>query len=105
MNLQLLPDIFEFEWNAGNREKNKIKHNVDWLESEQVFFNYPFFTTVDARHSEREERYYGFGHTNNARLLTIVFVVRNKKIRIISARDMNKKERVWYREEIAKIQE
>jgi uncharacterized DUF497 family protein len=75
------------------------------VEGEQVFFNYPFFTTVDTKHSEREERYVGFGQTNESRLLTVVFVIRNRKIRIISARDMNKKERAWYREEIAKIQE
>jgi hypothetical protein len=75
------------------------------VEGEQVFFNYPFFTTVDTKHSEREERYVGFGQTNESRLLTVVFVIRNRKIRIISARDMNKKERAWYREEIAKLQE
>ena len=89
----------------GNRDKNKAKHKVEWVEGEQVFFNYPFFTTVDTKHSEREERYVGFGQTNESRLLTVVFVIRNRKIRIISARDMNKKERAWYREEIAKLQE
>jgi len=103
--LQLLPEIFEFQWDAGNAEKKKTGHKVKWLESEQVFFNYPFFITVDAKYSEREERHFGFGHTNESRLLTVVFVIRDRKIRIISARDMNRKERVWYHEEIAKLQE
>ena len=75
------------------------------MESEQVFFNYPFFTTLDVKHSAREERQFGFGHTNESRLLTVVFVIRDRKIRVISARDMNRKERAWYREEIAKLQE
>jgi len=70
-----------------------------------VSFNFLFFTSVDTKHSEREERYFGFGHTNRNRLLMTVFVVRERKIRIISARDMNKKERAWYYEEVAKIQE
>ncbi|HUI65685.1 MAG TPA: BrnT family toxin, partial [Bacteroidota bacterium] len=98
--LPLIPEIVEFEWDAGNREKNRIKHKVEGIEAEQVFFNYPFFSTLDTRHSEREERHFGFGHTNESRLLTLVFVVRNRKVRIISARDMNKKERAWYRGEI-----
>lgn len=69
-----------------------------WLEN-----NNPLFTTVDAKHSEEEDRYFAFGHTNGNRLLTIVFTIREKKIRIISAREMNKKERAVYHEESAKI--
>jgi uncharacterized protein len=101
--MQLFPEELAFEWNSGNRDKNKISHKVDWWECEEIFFNYPLFTTVDAKHSEEEDRYYAFGHTNGNRLLTLVFTIREKKIRIISARDMNKKERAMYHEESAKI--
>ena len=104
MALHLLPEIVAFEWNEGNREKSKNRHSVEWWECEQIFFNYPFLTTVDAKHSEREERHFGFGQTNGNRFLTIVFMVRDKKIRVVSAREMNKKERAKYNEEIAKIQ-
>jgi uncharacterized DUF497 family protein len=105
IKLQPLPEIFALEWNEGNRDKNKIAHNVEWWECEQVFFNSPFLSTVDAKHSELEERLFGFGRTDESRLLTLVFVVRDKKVRVISARDMNKKERARYHEEVAKIQE
>jgi uncharacterized DUF497 family protein len=105
MELQPLPEILAFEWNEGNRDKNKSRHNVGWWECEQVFFNSPFLSTVDAKHSEREERQFGFGRTDDNRLLALVFVLRGKKIRVISARDMNKKERARYYEEVAKIQE
>lgn len=101
--MRLLPNIVEFEWNAGNRDKNKLSHNVEWWECEEVFFNYPLFTTIDEKHSETEERVYAFGHTTNDRLLTIVFTIREQRIRIISARGMNKKERNMYHEESAKI--
>ena len=70
-----------------------------------VFLNVvnQLFTTVDDKHSDNEDRAYAFGHTNNGRLLTIVFTVREKKIGVISARDMNKKERGMYHEESSKI--
>jgi len=48
------------------------------------------------------------GRTNDDRYLFVVFTIRNNKIRVISARDMNRKERRVYREEIektAKVQE
>ena len=101
--MQLFPEELAFEWNTGNRDKNKTSHKVDWWEGEEVFFNYPLFTTVDTKHSEEEVRYFAFGHTNGNRLLTLVFTIREKKIRIISARDMNKKERAMYHEESTKI--
>ena len=101
--MHLFPEELAFEWNSGNRDKNKISHKVDWWECEEIFFNYPLFTTVVAKHSEEEDRYYAFGHTNGNRLLTLVFAIREKKIRIVSARDMKKKERAMYHEESAKI--
>jgi len=50
----------------------------------------------DKKHSEIETRFYALGHTDLDRKLFIVFTIRNKKIRIISARDMSKKERKIY---------
>lgn len=92
----LFTNIKEFDWDEGNVDKNEIKHNVKWMESEQVFFNKPLLFIKDTIHSISEERYYAYGKTEGGRLLTIVFTIRDDKIRVISARDMSKKERQSY---------
>ena len=85
-----------FDWNEGNKEKNWIKHRVTIKETEQVFFNNPRIIWKDDKHSTLEERYIILGKTNMKRHLHIVYVVREEKIRVISARDQNKKERRFY---------
>jgi uncharacterized protein len=85
-----------FQWDPGNIEKNWLKHGVSPLECEEVFFNQPLVLARDEKHSQTEERYYALGRTENDRHLFVVFTVRGKKIRVISARDMNKKERGIY---------
>ena len=85
-----------FEWDDGNLDKNQDKHKVSYLECEQVFFNRPLLLYDDTKHSTKEPRMYVLGKTNNDRLLFVVFTVSSKLIRVISARDMNKKERVVY---------
>jgi uncharacterized DUF497 family protein len=74
------------------------KHRVAWWECEEVFFNQPSYAFRDERHSLAEERYYALGKTTNGRLLFVVFTRRRNKIRIISARDMHKKEQRIYNE-------
>ncbi len=85
-----------FDWDKGNREKNWAKHEVDFRECEEVFFNRPLKIFPDKTHSQIEERYVAYGKTVKIRRLTIVFTVRNNKIRVISARDMHKKEKEIY---------
>lgn len=85
-----------FDWDGGNKHKNWEKHKVDYKECEEVFLNRPLKTYYDVRHSQVEERMVAFGITNKSRPLYIVFTVRNKKIRVISARDMSRKERRFY---------
>jgi uncharacterized DUF497 family protein len=85
-----------FQWDKGNGLKNWLKHRVSESEAEQVFFNQPFLLVMDDGHSEDEARYRVLGYTDGKRLLFIVFTVRKSLIRIISARDMNKKERLGY---------
>lgn len=88
--------IIGFDWDDGNINKNWNKHLVSFGEAEEVFFNEPYFTYFDEIHSVSENRYYVLGETNEQRCLFIVFTIRNNKIRIISARDMNKNERHVY---------
>ncbi len=88
-----------FEWDKGNFEKNWIRHKVMQGECEQVFFNEPIIVFSDDKHSQIENRWYLLGRTDAGRLLFIVFTIRENLIRIISARDMNKKERKNYYEQ------
>ncbi|MFC1595688.1 BrnT family toxin [Candidatus Margulisiibacteriota bacterium] len=85
-----------FEWDKGNINKNWDKHGVNDAECEQIFFNIPLFIDQDVIHSHNEDRFYCLGQTDNNRLLFIIFTIRNDKIRIISARSMNRKERIIY---------
>jgi len=89
--------ITGFDWDEGNTRKNE-KHSVSMAEAEQVFFNAPLLVLDDFRHSSQEPRFHALGKTDDTRLLHIAFTVRHKgeKIRVISARDMHRKERVIY---------
>lgn len=89
-----------FDWDKGNSEKNWILHLVTRSECEQVFFNEPLIVADDTKHSQTEKRWFLLGKTDFERKLFIVFTIRNKLIRIISARDMNKKEKEIYYEQI-----
>jgi len=92
-------DIFVgFQWDQGNIDKNLIKHNVENWESEQVFFNKPLLVLDNPKHSIPEKRWAAFGRTDANRFLVVIFTRRGGLIRVISARDMNKKERKFYDE-------
>lgn len=88
-----------FEWDEGNSEKNWLRHRVTRAECEQVFFHRPLVVTPDSKHSQAEERHYALGQTDGGRRLFVVFTIRGGMIRVISARDMNRRERGIYEEE------
>ncbi|MCB4791108.1 MAG: BrnT family toxin [Elusimicrobia bacterium] len=99
MNNNILESIEGFEWDKFNIEKILQKHKVIISECEEVFLN-DHILGKDVRHSLVEDRYYLFGSSNNERLLTVIFTIRGKRIRVISARKMSKKERLSYHEKI-----
>lgn len=86
-----------FDWDDGNSTKNEA-HAVAKSEAEQVFFNDPLLILEDTKHSQTEPRIHSLGKTDVGRLLHITFTLRcdGTLIRVISARDMSKKERVVY---------
>lgn len=90
----------EFEWDEGNIGKNQ-KHEVEDKEAEEVFFDRHRYIFKDSVHSTNEERYRILGKTKRGRLLFVVFTKRRKKIRVISARNINKKEVPIYEEKIS----
>lgn len=85
-----------FEWDKGNILKSWERHKVTASECEQIFFNKPLIAAEDVKHSQKEPRYFALGHTDAVRHLFIVFTLRTNLIRVISARDMNRKERRVY---------
>ena len=94
-----LPIPISFDWDKGNIDKNWEKHVVTNKETEEVFFNKPLKVFPDLKHSEREERFIALGVSNKRQDLAIVFTIRNngsERIRVISARKQNKKERKTY---------
>lgn len=96
---EILQQCTGFEWDDGNSNKNWILHQVSRSECEQVFFNEPLVVGDDKKHSQHERRWYLLGKTDSGRLMFIVFTIRNTLIRVISARDMHKKERRIYNEQ------
>lgn len=95
-----MDDVFKyctgFDWDDANSSKNWLKQQVSKKESEQVFFNEPIIVFEDLKHSIDENRYFLLGKTDKSRLLMTVFTIRENLIRVISARDMSKKERSIY---------
>jgi uncharacterized DUF497 family protein len=85
-----------FQWDEANLLKNWEKHRVTAVECEQVFFNQPVLAVPDEKHSAAEARFYILGQTDTGRKLFVVFTTRGNLIRVISARDMNRKERQIY---------
>jgi uncharacterized protein len=85
-----------FDWDEANSQKNWELHQVTEEEAEDVFFNEPLIVRGDRRHSQTEKRYYALGQTTRSRYLFIAFTIRRKLIRVISVRDMNRREQESY---------
>jgi uncharacterized DUF497 family protein len=96
-----LAAITGFDWDHGNARKNEA-HGVTMAEAEQVFFNVPLLLLDDARHSISEPRHHALGMSDEGRLLHITFTLRHagRSIRVISARDMHRKERSIYEQAV-----
>lgn len=85
-----------FDWDEANTVKIWERHRVTAEEAEDIFFHQPFVVRSDVRHSKTEKRYYALGQTGAGRRLFLVFSIRRKLIRVISARDMNRNETETY---------
>ena len=96
-DMKLLFDCTGFEWDKHNSEKIWLKHQVSPSESEQMFFNLPLVVADAVKYSGIENRYYALGRTDANRQLFVVFAVQANNIRIISSRDMSRKERKVYK--------
>jgi len=93
---ELLSIVDGFQWDLGNSGKSGAKHGVTQSEAEESFFNHPVVVVADTRHSMTEPRFAMHGVTNAGRALTIIFTVRGALVRVISARNMSRRERREY---------
>ncbi|BAQ66942.1 BrnT family toxin [Geminocystis sp. NIES-3709] len=84
----------EFEWDDQKNIKNQEKHGIRFEDAIEVF-DYPMFTEIDDRFDYGEVRVIGIGKKVTI-YFTVVYTERGEKIRIISARRSNKKERLKY---------
>jgi len=91
-----IPAPLAFDWDEANRDKNLKKHGLPQREIEETFFNRPIKIVPDLKHSQTERRFLALGKNSVGNYLTIIFTIRNNKIRVISARKQNKKERRVY---------
>jgi uncharacterized protein len=95
-----------FDWDDGNAPKIRTRHNVEPGECEQAFVSEPLLVSTDPEHSQHEERWRALGETLGGRRLYLVFTLRRDVwIRVLAARDMNRKERQVYEQAEARIEE
>lgn len=92
----LFKNVEGFEWDSGNISKNWKKHKITNKESEEAFLDKFLLTGRDVKHSTYEARRLLYGQSKKGKYLAISFTFRLNFIRIISARQMNKKERELY---------
>lgn len=85
-----------FDRDDGNEGKNWEKHQVSDGECEQAFFNQPLIAMPDEEHSDGEDRILVLAKTDSGRKLFIVCTIRGDLIRVISARNMTRREREAY---------
>ena len=88
----------QFQWDAGNRDKNWLKHGVTTAECEETFFDPHKRVVGSALYTGRETRSVLIGQTQAGRLLFVVFTIRGHTVRVISARNLNRRERGLYEE-------
>ncbi len=90
-----------FDWDEGNVDKNWDLHRVAFWEAEEVFFNEPLLVRTDRKSGGTETRYVALGQTDAGRCLFLSFTIRGALIRIISARDMTRREVSTYEQKKA----
>ncbi len=97
---------FEFEWDEGNSTKSAKKHGVETHEIEAVFRSgLALPLGIQISPTANEQRLGVVGPTLNGKILQVAFALREGRVRVISARAANKKERTQYEEILRKITE
>lgn len=89
-----------FEWDENKNQSNKLKHDIDFWDAVNIFYDESRMVTIDQRQDYKEIRYRTIGIVDH-RMLAVVYTVRDDHYRIISARRASKDEREdYYSQEI-----
>ncbi len=99
MDIVDLPEPLEFEWDEANKNKIWLKHKLSAEECEEAFSTEQIFRQADELHSDKENRYILIGNTKKSKKIFIIYTLRKNKVRVISARNMHKKEQNFYEKE------
>ncbi len=99
MTIPDLSKIKGFHWDKGNIDKSYLKHGITPKEAEEIFLDDNVLLQEDFKHSQKEERYIAIGRLAQDKTLFAVFTLRGSKIRIISIRRANRKEKGQYEKE------
>ena len=81
-----------FEWDESKRQANLAKHHIDFQDAKRVFDG-PVFERMESRHGEN--RIFAIGLMEDIEIV-VVYVMRGKRRRIISARRAHRDERQDY---------
>lgn len=92
--------IKNFEWDEGNINKSYQKHGITPNEAEEVFLDQDILISESIKYAETEKRFEAIGRITKGDILFLAFTIRGNKIRIISARKANIKERIKYEQKI-----
>ncbi len=89
-----MAETSRFHWDKTNIS-HLARHKVIPKEAEQALLNDPFDLTYELVNGE--ERWTSIGHTDRFRVLIVVWTLRgDEDIRVVTAREANKRERTTY---------
>jgi uncharacterized protein len=86
----------QFEWDPEKNQVNYRKHGISFEEATTAWFDDCALVVLDPEHSVGEQREWIIGASDWKNLMVVVFTQRGNRIRIISARPANKRERDGY---------
>jgi len=93
-------DAPTFEWDPAKAKANLRKHGVSFEEAATAFQDPLARIHADPDHSARESREILIGHSSRLRLLLVSFADRRGRLRLISAREVTRRERREYEEDL-----
>ena len=85
-----------FEWDENKRKANLAKHSIDFLDVKPVFYDPCKIEKIDNRKDYGEIKANTIGKFQDEVIVTVTHTARTGVIRIISARQADKKERNLY---------
>ena len=91
----------QFEWDEEKNRLNHSKHGIGFEEASLIFTG-PVLTAPDDRQDYGEKRFISYGQLNPMAVVAVVHTLRRGRIRLISARKVNRKERQAFHEHLEK---